>query len=185
MPLDLLRVMLTCLRALLGSLARPRRHPCCRRSGRPHPRTAHPVAPDPPPPAALRLQRDQDLAWEDGAIVLGVSVSRELRGWWQRSRLCSKERKAGLARCPRRQADYELLPFQGPFDGHLEMGRSHGGGHSHRARGGAAALLRGLPASAFLSTSALKHDVGVPDGARPAKIRNCGGQSGERPGKPG
>lgn len=61
------------------------------------------------------MQSDQDLAWEDGAIVLGVSVSRELQGWWQRSRLCSKERKAGLARCPGRQADYELLPFQGPF----------------------------------------------------------------------
>uniref|UniRef100_A0A8C6B1B6 Anoctamin n=1 Tax=Monodon monoceros TaxID=40151 RepID=A0A8C6B1B6_MONMO len=44
-----------------------------------------------------------------------------LSGRWQRSRLCSKERKAGLARCPGRQADYELLPFQGPFDGHLEM----------------------------------------------------------------
>lgn len=181
MPLDLLRVMLTCLRALLGSLARPRPHSCCRRSRRPHPRTAHPVAPDPPPPAALCLQSDQDPAWEDGAIVLGVSVSRELRGWWQRSRLCSKERKAGLARCPRRQADYELLSFQGPFDGHLEMGRSHGGGCAGRG----SRTTEGLPASAFLSTSALKHDVGVPDGARPAKIRNCGGQSGERPGKPG
>ncbi|XP_026971460.1 anoctamin-7 [Sagmatias obliquidens] len=72
-------------------------------------------------PGVRSEESDQDLAWEDGAIVLGVSVSRELRGWWQRSRLCSKERKAGLARCPRRQADYELLPFQGPFDGHLEM----------------------------------------------------------------
>ncbi|MBW03023.1 Anoctamin-7, partial [Eschrichtius robustus] len=45
----------------------------------------------------------------------------ELGGWWQRSRLRSKERKAGLARCPGRQADFELLPFQGLFDGHLEM----------------------------------------------------------------
>ncbi|XP_067596024.1 anoctamin-7 [Pseudorca crassidens] len=74
-------------------------------------------------PGVRSEESDQDPAWEDGAIVLGVSVSRELRGWWQRSRLCSKERKAGLARCPRRQADYELLPFQGPFDGHLEMVR--------------------------------------------------------------
>ncbi|KAM9085042.1 LOW QUALITY PROTEIN: anoctamin-7 [Megaptera novaeangliae] len=130
-------VTLTCLRALQGSLARPRPHPCCRprphpccrprphpccrRCKRPHPRTAHPVAPDPPPPAALCLQSDQDPAWEDRAIVLGVSVSRELGGWWQRSQLRSKERKAGLARCPGRQADFELLPFQGLFDGHLEM----------------------------------------------------------------
>ncbi|KAJ8781695.1 hypothetical protein J1605_010953 [Eschrichtius robustus] len=76
---------------------------------------------------------DQDPAWEDRAIVLGVSVSRELGGWWQRSRLCSKERKAGLARCPGRQADFELLPFQGLFDGHLEMGAR---GPSHQLQPG-------------------------------------------------
>lgn len=132
-------------------------------------------------------------AWRQGHLPR-VSLSRKLKGWWQKVRLRSRKRQAGAAVAAGRapwEADYELLPCEGLFDEYLEMGRSHVSGHGHAStvgRLGQSHHSRGFQPHLPRSASTLTRDVPVAVGTEgPAENPkgNCGGQSGQHPRKAG